>query len=72
MNNDWHFFVNGFMSFMLGEFPEPMSNHFTYDLLENTVNKLLELTEDRVEFIDWLTEILPEVEREELEYFINR
>ena len=70
--NEWWFFVNGFMSYMREEFPNPMSNHFTYDLLENTINKLIELTDDRNQLTNWLEEIIPEVKREEIEQWFNR
>ena len=70
--NEWWFFVNGFMDFMREEFPEPLSNHFTYDLLENIVNKLILLTDDRNQLTDWLEDIIPEVKREEIEYWFNK
>lgn len=70
--NEWWFFVDGFMDFMREEFLEPLSNHFSYDLLENTINKLIELTDDRNQLTDWLEEIIPEVKREEIDYWFNR
>lgn len=70
--NEWWFFVNGFMDFMREEFPNPLSNHFTYDLLENIVNKLISLTDDRNQLTDWLEDIIPEVKREEIEQWFNR
>ena len=57
---------------MREEFPNPMSNHFTYDLLENTINKLIEFTDDKNQLTDWLEEIIPEVKREEIEQWFNR
>ena len=72
MENKRWFFVGGFMDFMREEFPEPMSNHFTYDLLENMINKMIDLTEYQSELADWLEEIIPEVTREEIECWFNR
>lgn len=40
------FNIEEFMEYMRTEFPEPMRNHFTYDLLENTINYLMEQFED--------------------------
>lgn len=60
------FNVEGFMEYMRTEFPEPMKNHFTYDLLENTINYLMEEFEDNRSLAHAISEIVPEVTEEEV------
>ena len=40
------FNIEAFMEYMKTEFPEPMKYHFTYDLLQNTIEYLMEQFED--------------------------
>ena len=73
MNQTWHFHINSFMSFLIGELPELnlMDNKDVYNLLENTINKLLELTINPSDFVDCITDIIPKIKTEDVEYFIN-
>lgn len=69
---EWWFFLNGFMSMMQENFPEPMSNHFTYTLLENIMNHLIDECEYQQEFVDRVMEIIPEIKEEEITQWFNR
>lgn len=60
------FDLEKFMEFMRTEFPKPMENHFTYDLLENTINYLMEEFEDNTHLAHVISEIVPEVTEEEV------
>lgn len=69
--NEWHIFSNGFMSWVSGEFPGPLSYHFTYDMLENIITYVAERSETSEEFIMQITSIVPEVSEEEWREWIN-
>ena len=60
------FDIEEFMEYMRTEFPKPMENHFTYDLLENTINYLMEQFEDNKYLAHTISEIVPEVTEEEV------
>ena len=60
------FDVEGFMEYMRTEFPKPMKNHFTYDLLRNTVEYLMEQFDDNTHLASTLNEIIPEITEEEI------
>ena len=60
------FDIDEFMEYMRTEFPEPMQNHFAYDLLENTINYLMEQFEDNKYLAYTISEIVPEVTEEEV------
>ena len=60
------FDVERFMEFMRNEFPEPMKYHFTFDLLENMINYLMEQFDDNTQLAHTISEIVPEVTEEEV------
>lgn len=60
------FRIEEFMEYMRTEFTEPMSNHFTYNLLENTINYLIEQFEDNKYLAYTISEIVPDVTEEEV------
>lgn len=60
------FDAEGFMEFMRSEFPEPMKYHFTYDLLGNMINYLMEQFDDNTQLAHTISEIVPEVTEEEV------
>ncbi len=62
---EW-FNIEEFMEYMRTEFPEPMRNHFTYDLLENTINYLMEQFEDNRYLAYTISKIVPEITEEEV------
>lgn len=62
---EW-FAIEKFMEYMRTEFPEPMKNHFTYDLLENTINYLMEQFDDNTYLANTISEIVPEITKEEV------
>jgi hypothetical protein len=66
-NRDMPWFdINEFMEFMRNEFPEPMKSHFTYDLLRNTVEHLMEQFDDNTELASMIAEIVPDVTEDEV------
>ena len=69
--NEWHIFMNGFMDWAREEFPEPLSTHFTYEMLENIITYVAERSETSEEFILQMTSIVPEVTEEEWRNWIN-
>ena len=60
------FDIEAFMEFMRNEFPEPMKNHFTYDLLQNTIEYLMDQFDDNTELASMISEIVPEVTEKEV------
>lgn len=60
------FDIDEFMEYMRNEFPEPMRNHFTYDLLQNTVEYLMEQFDDNTYLAYTISEVVPEVTEEEV------
>lgn len=60
------FRIEEFMEYMRTKFTEPMSNHFTYNLLENTINYLIEQFEDNKYLAYTISEIVPDVTEEEV------
>ena len=60
------FDIEEFMEYMREEFPEPMRNHFTYDLLQNTIEYLMEQFDDNKEFASVIVGIVPEITDEEV------
>lgn len=60
------FDVEEFMEYMRTEFLEPMKNHFTYDLLQNTVEYFMEQFDDNTQLAYMISEIVPEVTKEEV------
>jgi len=60
---------NGFMEYMRTEFPEPMKNHFTYNLLKNTINYLIEQFDDNTYLASTISEIVPEITEQEILMF---
>ena len=63
------FNIEEFMEYMRTEFPEPMENHFTYDLLQNTIEYLMEQFDDNTQLANMISEIVPEVTEEEVLIF---
>lgn len=60
--------VAGFMQYMKEQFPEPLSNHFTYNLLENLVFDFL--TQYGEELApELLATIIPEIDKREISQF---
>ena len=72
MNKKWWFFTDGFMDWARKEFPEPLSNHFTYDMLKNIINYVLDKTETREEFLETMISIVPEVTKVEWFEWIDK
>jgi len=72
MNNEWWFFTNGFMDWVREEFPTALANHFTYDMLENIIDYVLDTTETQAEFVEAMLNIVPEVEEDEWAAWINK
>lgn len=68
---EW-FNIEEFMEYMRTEFHEPMRNHFTYDLLENTINYLMEQFEDNRHLAYIISEIVPEITEEEVLRFCSK
>ena len=62
---EW-FNIEEFMEYMRTEFSEPMRNYFTYDLLENTINYLMEQFEDNRYLAYTISKIVPEITEEEV------
>ena len=65
--------INEFLSYMHDTFPEPMSNHFTYDLIRNLVVYAYE----KKGHTSWsalymIADIIPEVDAGELEEYLTR
>ena len=68
-----HFNRNKFIKYMREEFPEPMKHYFTYNLLENIVDFVVDLCEhdDAPEnIVQNLVDLIPLVKTEEVERFI--
>ena len=61
--------IEKFMEWAHENFPKPLSNHFTYDLLENVVTYANE-NFSRSEIVDKLLWIVPEVTKDEWESFL--
>lgn len=72
MKNEWWFFKNGFMDWIREEFPTPLANHFTYDMLENIIDYVLDTTETQAEFVEAMLKIVPEVEEDKWVAWINK
>lgn len=70
MKNEWHFNSNAFMHWVKEEFPDPLSYHFTYDMLEAIIVWVANRCETAEEFLVSITNIVPEVTREEWERFL--
>ena len=70
MKREWHFNSNQFMDWVREEFPEPLSYHFTYEMLENIIGWIANRCETTEEFLISITNIVPEVTREEWERFL--
>ena len=60
------FDIESFMEYVRTKFPEPMRNHFTYDLLENTINYLMDQFEDNRHLTYTISKIVPEITEEEV------
>ena len=63
------FNIDEFMEYMRNEFPEPMRCYFTYDLLQNTIEYLMEQFEDNNYLANVICEIVPEITKEEVLIF---
>lgn len=72
MNKEWWFFVDGFMDWAREEFTPVYEHHFTYDMLENIINYVIDTTETQSEFLEAMIKIVPEVTMEEWMEWINR
>ena len=66
------FDVEAFMEYMRTEFLEPMEYHFTYDLLKNTIEYLMEQFEDNRHLASAISEIVPEIKEEEILKFCSK
>lgn len=60
------FDIETFMKYVRTKFPGPMRSHFTYDLLENTINYLMDQFEDNRHLAYTISEIIPEITEEEV------
>lgn len=60
------FDIDEFMEYMRTEFPKPMKNHFTYNLLYNTCEYLMEQFEDNTHFAYTISKIIPEITENEV------
>ncbi len=69
--NNWHFSSNAFMDWAREEFSNPLSYHFTYEMLENIIGWVANRCETAEEFLISITNIVPEVTREEWERFLS-
>ncbi len=57
--------IQKLLDYIQSEFPEPMSNHFTYDLVENTIRYAVDnLPSDMVLY--HIAEMIPEISADEL------
>lgn len=63
------FDADGFLEYMCGEFPTAMENPFTRELLANIVNDLMERYDDSTYLAHVISEIVPEIEEEEVIQF---
>lgn len=70
MKEKWQFHSNEFMNWVREEFPDPLRNHFTYDMLENIVGWIANRCETAEEFLISITNIVPEVTSEEWKKFL--
>lgn len=68
MENKW-FNIDDFMEYIHEEFPEPLKNHFTYDLVENIINYVIDQVDETDEFISIIIKIIPEVTENEYRRF---
>ena len=60
-----------FLSYLLDNF-SAMENHFTYELVENIIDYGLKNHDTTVNGLKWfLTSIIPELEENEIEMFIE-
>ena len=66
------FDIEGFMEYIRIKFPEPMKNHFTYDLLQNTVEFLMEQFDDNTQLAHMISEIVPKITEEEILRFCSK
>lgn len=66
------FDIEAFMEYMRTEFPEPMKSHFTYELLQNTVEYLMEQFDDNTQLASTICKIVPEVTKEEVLRFCSK
>ncbi len=60
------FDIDGFVEYMRTEFPMPMKNHFTYNLLYNTIEYLMEQFDDNTHLAHTISEIVPEITEDEI------
>lgn len=61
-----------FIEYIRTEFPKPMKNHFTYNLLENIVNYLMEEFDDNTCLAYTISKIIPEITEEEVLKFCSK
>lgn len=66
------FNIEAFMEYMRTEFPDPMKYHFTYDLLQNTIEYLMEQFEDNKYLASVISDIVPEITEEEALRFCSK
>lgn len=63
--------LQAFMSYMKEQFPEPLNNHFTYDLLQNVVFDVCTQYGEEIA-PDILFRIIPQIEKHEIAHFFNK
>lgn len=66
------FDIEEFMKYIKTEFPEPMNNYFTFDLLKNTIEYLMDEFDDNIQLAHIISEIVPEVTEEEILRFCSK
>lgn len=72
MGTSFTFDRNGFIDYIIDQFPMTMSNHFTYDLVENVTGLVLTHYGDTVDdFVSNLCKNVPELEPKEVMPFIK-
>lgn len=62
---------NEFLDYLREEFPEPMQNHFTYDMVDSIIDWIETHCDGLDEAHEMIVNIIPEVTMEEVEPFIN-
>lgn len=75
MDKNWWFFKDGFMNWLKSEFIAEnigLNTHWTYDLVNNLIDYGLKVTETPHDFIGMMVNIVPEVNYEEWQYWVNK
>lgn len=71
MTENFSFKRQLFMDYMKENFSSVLNNHFTYDLLNNSISWLFLKAKSKESFIDSLKFVIPEVTEKEINMFIE-